>query len=183
MKNGWQSEKTRLELNNIQLLSSIERLSKDCNQYLITAPISGTIGQLTGIQQGSFITPGQVFAVISPEDSLIAEVYVNPTDIGFIHLNQETYIQMDAFNYNQWGLINGKVSSISDDVVVLNGNPFFKIRCHLPVNYLQLKTGQKGFLKKGMSLTCRFQLTKRTLFQLLFDKVDDWMNPKLNSNG
>ncbi|MBS2096789.1 HlyD family secretion protein [Carboxylicivirga linearis] len=183
IQNSWQTEKTRLELENIQLQSSVKRLQKESTQYVITAPITGSIGQLAGIQEGSFITPGQQLAVISPEDALIAECYVSPVDIGFIRNKQEVRIQLDAFNYNQWGLIHGKVMSVSDDIIVINNSPVFKVRCQLPVNYLQLKTGQKGHLKKGMSLTGRFILTERTLYQLLFDKVDDWLNPNLVSNN
>jgi HlyD family secretion protein len=32
-----------------------------------------------------------------------------------------------------------------------------------------------------MSLTARFNVTERTLFQLLYDKVDDWLNPRIKS--
>ena len=31
--------------------------------------------------------------------------------------------------------------------------------------------------EKGMTLNARFLLTERTLFDLLYDKVDDWLNP------
>ena len=46
-------------------------------------------------------------------------------------------------------------------------------------NYLQLKNGYKGQIGKGMTLTARFYLLDRTLWQLLFDRVDDWFNPNL----
>lgn len=39
------------------------------------------------------------------------------------------------------------------------------------------KNGYKGYLKKGMTLQARFIITERTLWQLLYDKVDDWINP------
>jgi HlyD family secretion protein len=39
------------------------------------------------------------------------------------------------------------------------------------------RNGVKGNLKKGMTFQARFILTKRSLFQLLYDKADDWMNP------
>jgi HlyD family secretion protein len=32
-------------------------------------------------------------------------------------------------------------------------------------------------IKKGMTVQVRFLVTRRTLFQLLFDKADDWLNP------
>ena len=43
--------------------------------------------------------------------------------------------------------------------------------------HLKLNNGVKGELKKGMTFTSRFLITERTLYQLLYDKVDDWVNP------
>ncbi|WP_439183101.1 HlyD family secretion protein [Carboxylicivirga taeanensis] len=180
--NNWQSEKTRLVQECVSLRSSINRLKKECEQYIITAPIAGTISAPAGVQVGSFITPGQTLATISPDEHLIAECYIHPKDIGFIKQGQEVRLQLDAYNYNQWGLLIGEVIAVADDIVVINNQPVFKVRATLPANYLELKSGHRGHLMKGMTLTGRFVLTNRTLYQLLFDKVDDWMNPKLVKN-
>ena len=180
--NTWQVEKTRLEQENLRLHSNINKLEKECDQYIIKAPISGTLAQTIGIHTGSFISPGQALAQISPDEQLLAECFITPTDIGFITIGQDVRFQLDAFNYNQWGLIHGKVIAVSDDIVVINNQPVFKVRCELPHTYLELKSGHKGHLKKGMSLTGRFVLTERTLYQLLFDKMDDWLNPKQLKN-
>jgi HlyD family secretion protein len=42
---------------------------------------------------------------------------------------------------------------------------------------LRLKSGQEGEIKKGMTFNARFVIARRSLFQLLYDKVDDWLNP------
>ncbi|MNY20331.1 hypothetical protein D3C86_1538050 [compost metagenome] len=69
---------------------------------------------------------------------------------------------------------------ISDDIIIIsNSQPVFKVRCELKKNHLVLKNGYKGYLKKGMSFTARFTVTERSLYQLLYDKVDDWVNPNL----
>ena len=85
--------------------------------------------------------------------------------------------QVDAFNYNQWGLATGNVTEISSDIYFVNEKPVFKVTCQLREDYLQLKNGYKGYLKKGMTLQARFVVAERTLWQLLYDKVDDWINP------
>jgi hypothetical protein len=51
------------------------------------------------------------------------------------------------------------------------------VRCKLDDNKLELKNGYVGYLKKGMGLQANFYVTRRTLFQLLYDKADDWLNP------
>jgi membrane fusion protein, peptide pheromone/bacteriocin exporter len=178
----WQAELSRLEIENKDLGSTISQLSSDQQQYVITAPISGTIIQYAGLMKGNFIVPNQVIAQISPTSDLLVECYVSPADIGYLQIGTKARFQFDAFNYNQWGLAGGKIVEISSDLVSVNDQPVFKIRCSLENEYLKLKNRYKGQLKKGMTLTGRFTLTTRTLSQLLFDKVDNWLNPKLGIN-
>ncbi|MDR0507475.1 MAG: HlyD family secretion protein [Dysgonamonadaceae bacterium] len=176
--NRWQSEQTAYRQEIIELTTTLRQLEDEKTKYVLKAPISGTVIQFAGIQAGSFLTPGQTIAYISNDSALLAECYISPADIGYIYENQKVTFQLDAFNYNQWGLANGSVTEISKDIIVMNEKPVFRLRCSLDTKYLQLKNGYKGNLKKGMTLTGRFYLTDRTLWQLLFDKVDKWMNPK-----
>jgi HlyD family secretion protein len=177
--NRWQSEKTNYELEIKSLQADIQRLEDELTKYVIKAPASGAVIQFSGIQQGNFIAPGQTIGTISDDSNLLVECYISPTDIGYINENQSVAFQLDAFNYNQWGLAHGKIREISKDIIVMNEQPVFRVRCSLDTPYLQLKNGYQGNLKKGMTLTGRFYLTDRSLWQLLFDKVDNWVNPKL----
>jgi len=38
-------------------------------------------------------------------------------------------------------------------------------------------------IRKGMSLNARIIVSRRSLFNLLFDKVDKWVNPYFNKKG
>ncbi len=178
-RSNWEAELSRLQIENKEILSSIKQLQEDKINYIIKAPSSGAIIQFTGIQKGSFIAPGQSIAQITPKENLIVECYVSPLDIGYIQEGQDVIFQLSAFDYNQWGLAHGKVKEISRDIIALNNQSVFCVRCKLFEDYLQLESGCKGYLKKGMTLTGRFYLTKRSLWQLLFDNVDDWVNPKI----
>lgn len=179
-RNRWQTEKKRLELENVDLTSTVLQLNKEKRNYVIVAPTDGSIIQSTDLQAGNFITPGQVIASLSQDEHLIAECYIKPSDIGFVRVGSTVAFQFDAFNYREWGMISGKVSEISNDVILQNDKEtVFRVRCLLDKKYLTLKNGYRGNIKKGMTLTGQFFLTRRTLAQLLFDKMDDWMNPKL----
>ena len=177
----WQTNLRDIVHENIDLESSIVQNKKERQNYVITAPVTGSITHFSGVQAGNFIAPGQSIAQISPKSELIVECYISPTDIGYIRNDMKVNFQFDAFNYNQWGLGNGKVIEISPDIFQVENNSFFKVRCSLDQKHLTLKNGYIGNLRKGMSLTARFQVTERTLYQLLYDKVDDWLNPRLKS--
>ncbi|MFV0312789.1 MAG: HlyD family secretion protein [Dysgonomonas sp.] len=180
---NWQAEKTRLEYENKDLHSQLLQLQKRKTQYIITAPVSGNIVQYNGIQTGNFIQAGQSVALITASDTLLIECYISPIDIGYIEKGQKVQVQADAYNYQQWGLLLGEVTEILPDIVELNNQTYFRVRCAMNRNYLELANGYKGYMKKGMTVTGRFYLTRRSLAQLLFDKIDNWMNPKIKSDG
>ena len=173
----WRNDLEQCRQKKLEHQSMVERLQKERNHHFITAPVSGKITQYSGLQAGNYVVPNQVIAEISPENDLLVECYLSPADIGMIHDSMDVRFQLDAFHHNQWGLAHGKVKDISPDIFMQNNQPFFKVRCHLQTNELQLKNGYKGKLRKGMTLNARFRITERTLFQLLYDKVDDWLNP------
>jgi membrane fusion protein, peptide pheromone/bacteriocin exporter len=108
------------------------------------------------------------------------ETYISPGDIGLITTGGSAKYQVEAYNYNQWGLASGNIIEISKDLEVINNAPVFKVRSSLDQSQLSLKSGFVGHLKKGLSLRARYHITERTLFDLLYDKVDDWLNPAQN---
>lgn len=174
----WQGALTtaRMELNQLQ--AEQHQLQEQKTLNTIKAPISGTLQQFQGRYAGNYIQAGDVLGIISPDSGLIAECYVKPSDIGLIKKNMPVRFQVDAFNYNQWGLLKGSVIEIPNDFITVNNTPVFLVRCKLDQNFLTLKNGYKGKLKKGMTLHGRFVIAKRSLYELLYDKMDDWLNPQ-----
>ncbi len=177
----WQAQKREVEIQIRSLGAEVQRLDQEQKNYTITAPISGRLINFSGIQKGNYLIQGQSIGDISPEQSLIVECMVLPKDIGFIYKGQKVKFQIDTFNYNQWGLLDGKVMDIDQNITVNSqtGEAYFKVRCIMDKTFLQLKNGYKGNISKGMTLTGRFHLVDRTLWQLLFDRIDDWFNPNI----
>ena len=163
-----------------ELADTRNRLNEVCSEkelLNVKAPLRGTIQNLAGVYPGNQVISGQELVQISPDTSLVAEVYVTPADIGLLRSGMDARMQVSAFNYNQWGLLHGKVDQISDDIYAADDHAFFKVRCVLAQHFLTLKNGYPGRLKKGMSVQVRFIVAQRSLWQLLYDKVDDWINP------
>lgn len=175
----WQSDLNTLSMQVKSLNSRLKQSDKEKEFYTIKAPISGTIQNFNGLQPGSAIVSNEVIAEISSDSGLIAEVYVLPKDIGYLKKGTPVNFQIEAFDYNQWGFVQGGVLSVSGDIYTNREQPYFKVLAYLKKRELTLKNGYVGKLKKGMTLQARFFVTKRTLFQLLYDKVDDWLNPNI----
>lgn len=174
---SWQAALVNHQNQLKELENNQVELEETNNLSIVKAPVSGTLLNVKGIEKGSFISIGIQLAEISPKSDLIVECYIDPIDIGLLKKEKKVNFQVSAFNYNQWGLASGKITAIGNDVQMINNTPMFKVLCSLDQNYLQLKNGFKGQLKKGMLVNARFELTERSLFDLLYDKMDDWVNP------
>jgi membrane fusion protein, peptide pheromone/bacteriocin exporter len=173
----WQGELARYQLEKSQYQNANQQLNEDNNFYSLKAPISGVLQNFNKYYKGSLIQASEALAVISPQAELIAECYVNTRDVGLLKQNQQILFQVDAFDYNYFGILTGKILAIDNDYTVMDNKPVFKVRCDLDNKQLYLKNGFAGELKKGMTVQARFVVTKRSLWQLLFDKIDDWVNP------
>lgn len=177
-KSSWENQKRDLEERMKSLNGSVAKIKAEENNYIITAPISGTIENFSGLQVGSYLNMSQSIANISAVDRLIVESNVSPNDIGLIREKQKVRFQLDAFNYNQWGLLEGNVIDIDRNISIKENQSFFKVRCDLKSTEIKLKSGYKTNVSKGMTLTTRYIISRRSLYDLLFDKVNDWLNPK-----
>jgi hemolysin D len=68
--------------------------------------------------EGGVVTPAQSLLSIVPADShLEIEAMVSNRDIGFVHAGQDAEIKIDTFNFTKYGLIHGRVQSVSSDSI------------------------------------------------------------------
>jgi hemolysin D len=85
---------------------------------VLISPVEGTVQQLAVHTIGGVVTPAQSLLVIVPSDSYLEiEAMVLNRDIGFVYPGQDAEIKVDAFNFNRYGLIRGKVVNISPDAI------------------------------------------------------------------
>ncbi len=174
---GWQSELSMLAEQQRHLRAELGQLKDELSNRVITSPVQGTIIQSTDIQPGSYVTPGQPLAEISPYGSLLAVFYVTPADIGFISQGQSVRLQVDAFNYHQWGMLDGVITGISGDIITGGNTALYRVNCLPHSTTLESAGGSVAEVGKGMTFTARVIVNRRSLFNLLWDKADSWLNP------
>lgn len=183
-KSAWQADLMQRRNDAITLQADLKRFTEELNNRVVLAPVSGEIIQSIDIQNGTFLSTNQKIAEISPKGRLVATCYLKPDDIGFIHSGQKVRLQVDAFNYNEWGFLNAEIIDISDDMIVEDGSTaYFRIRCMPEKTSLSLRNGIEAEIKKGMSFNSRIFVTRRSLFNLIIDRADKWLNPYLTEQS
>ncbi len=178
-RSNWQQDLIKYRLQIAQSQEQLNEVNSDAGYYTVKAPTSGVIQNINTLYAGGCLQVGQTICSISPDDSLLAECYVSTKNIGMIKINQPVIFQIDAFDYNYFGTVKGKVTHIGNDYINQQQGqaPVFVVRCRFNTTKLALKNGYQNSIKKGLTFQARFVVGKRTLWQLLWDKVDDWLNP------
>lgn len=94
------------------------------DEQLLRSPIDGTIQQLAIHTVGGVVSPAQQLMMIVPRGSSIeVEAMISNRDIGFVDAGQDAEIKIDTFNFTRYGLLHGKVISVSRDAIVKDKPP------------------------------------------------------------
>lgn len=173
----WEAALAQARERLAELEAEAESLALESAAHRIDAPVAGTVEELAPVSPGSYLQPGERIAVISPAGALEAEVYASPRDVGLIRVGTPARLLVDAFDHRDWGFLPGRVTSISDDFLVVDGKPVFRVAVGLARDHLALPSGARGEIRKGMTLRARFMVAERSLWQLLRDDVSDWLSP------
>jgi adhesin transport system membrane fusion protein len=114
----------RLELNEVD--SELARLLEGNQAYtdrvartIVRSPVRGTIKQIKVKTLGGVIQPGMDLVEIVPaDDSLLVDAKILPSDIAFIHPNQQATVKFTAYDFSIHGGLSAKVIQISPDTII-----------------------------------------------------------------
>lgn len=162
------------------LVSEQKRLEAERAQAVVRAPVAGAVQGIVGLSAGAFVAAGAEIGAVSPNDRLVIEALVTARDIGLVRVGQPVRMQVDAFPYTQWGLLEGRVSGIAADASSASGaaTPVFKVMIEPARARLKLANGAVGELGKGMTASARFITARRTLLQILYQDASEWLDPQ-----
>lgn len=90
----------------------------------LRAPVDGIVQQLAIHTIGGVVTPAQSMMLVVPAESrLEIEAMVSNRDIGFVEAGQEAAVKVDTFNFTRYGLLQGKILSVSQDAITREKPP------------------------------------------------------------
>jgi len=100
------------------LAGDLAKAERKTKLQLLAAPVDGIVQQLAVHTVGGVVTPAQQLAVVVPSGApLEVEATVLNRDIGFVHVGQGAEIKVDTFNFTRYGILHGKVVSVSGDAI------------------------------------------------------------------
>ena len=106
----------------------------------LRAPVDGVVQQLAVTTVGGVVQPAQALMVIVPcksgdatsasscNSGVSVEAFVQNKDIGFVKVGQRVAVKLEAFNFTDYGLIEGTVTNISRDAIDQSQQPAGSVR-------------------------------------------------------
>ncbi|MET4082942.1 multidrug efflux pump subunit AcrA (membrane-fusion protein) [Pedobacter sp. UYP30] len=84
-------------------------------KYVLTAPLAGKLSYAGVIQENQTILANQEVFVVNPSNlNFFGEVLIPQYNMGRVNVGQKVLVKMQSFPYEQYGLIRGEISYISD---------------------------------------------------------------------
>jgi hemolysin D len=118
-KRTYLDELTQDEQKASSLGSQLVQAAQKFRLQTLTAPVDGTVQELSVHTEGGVVTPAEILMSIVPADShMEIEAMVSNKDIGFVQANQKAAIKVDTFSFTRYGLLHGRVLSVSQDAIV-----------------------------------------------------------------
>lgn len=113
------TELAEVEPKAAQFGEDLVKAEKHIQDQVLRAPIDGTVQQLVLHTIGGVVTPAQALMVVVPNNAGIEiEALVLNKDIGFVHDGDDAEIKIDTFNFTRYGLLRGKIITVSQDAVM-----------------------------------------------------------------
>lgn len=142
-------------------------------QRVLRAPTDGTIFQL-GIQHpGSVLQPGQAIAQVAPEGvMLVFRAQMPSQESGFLRLNAPVKLKFDAYPFQDYGVVPGRLRWISPDSKVVEtaqGNiETFELEIALDQNFIQSQN-KRVLLTPGQTALAEVIVRQRRVIDFILD--------------
>jgi membrane fusion protein len=162
-------QSTRAEL--AQRLAEVETT----RGYTLNSPIEGMVTAMTA-RLGQPVNVQQPLMVVMPMRATTrAELYVPTSAAGFLAVGQEVRLAVDAFPYQRFGTVTGRIRQISSVAIprpTAEGGtvPIYLVTVELPTPAVKA-FGRKQPLLPGMTLSARIVTEKQSLFRWLFEPL------------
>jgi HlyD family secretion protein len=175
-----------------QTANQMKSLRYQQKQSVLEIPVDGTVFQLFVRHPGAVVQPGQAIANIAPKDvPLVLRAQMSSKDSGFLRVGMPVKIKFDAYPFQDYGVISGrlrwiapdsKISSTNSNQTSTSANPAlpasenrvtesegtFELEITLDQNYIQ--TSDRPIpLTPGQTATAEVILRQRRLIDFVLD--------------
>lgn len=185
IKSNYESQlrNERVELQNQQQRTDGELQKQVYKSGLLAlkATEDGTVKDMATYSPGAVVQPGAALLNLVPRNEpLYAEVAIHNEDVGFVAPDQRVKVKLQAYPFQKYGMLEGKVELISADssandpqkATALGQSPqSYKALVKLERQELRASNGEVLKLSPGMVVQAEIHQGQRTVLEYLLSPV------------
>lgn len=168
-----QSQITNLQSEIAQTKSQIASLQLQLQQRIVRSPIDGIIFELPVEKPGPVVEPGQIVAQIAPKNAaLILKAQMPSQQSGFLKVGMPVKIKFDAYPFQDYGVVQGRVSWISPDSKIQTGSQgnVETYEMDITIDQPYIQAGNKRiFLTPGQTGSAEVIIRQRRVIDFVLD--------------
>ncbi|MBW4517665.1 MAG: HlyD family efflux transporter periplasmic adaptor subunit [Timaviella obliquedivisa GSE-PSE-MK23-08B] len=157
--------------------NSLKAAKTKLKYKFIHAPVNGIVTDLNVHNIGEVTKPGETFAEIMPNGaSLVLSAFLPNQEAGFVKKGMTVRMKFNAFPYQRYGTVSGKVLFIAPDATIDEqlGSGY---RIEVALDQSTIGT-QATLLKAGQTATAEIVTRQRRIVDILFEPLK-----QLQKNG
>jgi membrane fusion protein (multidrug efflux system) len=159
--------------------STLRRLDHEISLRTVKAPVSGVLGEVSGIRQGSVITLAQRIGTVIPDGDPRAIAWFPAEVVGKLQIGQKAKMRLDGYPWTQFGTVSAELSRLGNESI--DG----RIRVEFAVNTsgtfsVPLQHGMTGGIEVEVETVSPAELVLRAAGLYLAPRHEDAQVPSQN---
>lgn len=165
-RNRLLSELADVKTKFLNLYAKIKRADFVSRRQQIKSPVNGYVSQLFVHTIGGVVTPAEKLGLIVPDESkLVVKALIQNKDVGFIAQEMPVSIKVDAFSFQKYGILDGKVLQVAKDSMEdQNSGLVYEVYIE-PLEPYLIVDGVETPISTGMSVTAEIKVGKRRIIE------------------
>jgi len=173
-------ELTRVRIEMNKLLQKGKANSDRETRKLIKSPVNGEVNKLYFHTLGGIIKPGDKVAEITPIGaSLTIEAQIKTSDRAMIWEGQKVSVEITAFDFSKYGMLDGTLISISPDSFTdERGGSYYQVK----VKTTESSFSQDELILPGMIANLNILTGKKSILEYILKPLKDIKSQSLKEH-
>ena len=174
-------ELTQLQAKITETKNLLTAAETKLEERFVYAPVSGVVLSLDITNIGEVVQPGQTIAEIGPEDApLVLSAKLPNPEAGFIEEGMLVQLKFDAYPYQDYGVVPGKVTSVAPDADQDEQmGDVYHVEIALERNYVT-ENGENISFKPGQTANADIIIRRRRIADILLDPIRKMKSEGIN---
>ena len=157
-----------------------KRIQIEKQKQMLKSPIDGYVNTIFVHTIGGVVQPAEKIMTIVPKDAKMQiKAKVLNQDVGFIESGMPVSIKVDTYNFQKYGILNGKVTVVSPNSIQDEHlGDVYEVYID-PKNTTLMVEGKEQSIKYGMTTTNEIKIGKRRIIEFFIYPLIKYMDESI----